>query len=547
MTYKLKLNTLLCGVFTVFISLTGIVAPLSAEEYSLTVGRVEIKTGNVDRMGVGYNGQSPGPVLRFTEGEEAVINVKNELKETTSIHWHGMILPFDQDGVPEVSFKGIPPGETFTYRFPIQQAGTLWYHSHSGSQEPDGAYGAIVIEPKKKDNFPYDRDYVIQLGDPHPDSGHTIVRNLKRDAAYYNRTPPTVVEFFRDISEKGFFATVSDRLSWGSMRMLSSDIEDVQGFTGTINGQSAEDNPTFLFKPGERVRLRFINSSAMAFYDIRVPGLPMIVVQADSINTLPVKVDELRIGIAETYDVIVRPTEEKAYAIIAESIGRTGFAGASLTPQEDMKAEMPALRDQPRLTMSDMGAGMEGMSHEGMDHSSMTEEEMAQMVASDRFYAPGSGLMPKAYNGGKFLSYADLKSANPLYEPRPPTREIELRLTGSMERYIWSINGIKYEDAEPIQLNYGERVRFKFVNETMMMHPMHLHGMWMILDNGSGKWNPLKHTVNVAPGSTIYTETEVDAPGDWVLHCHLAYHMDTGMFRKIVVVGGPQKPLAQKG
>ena len=574
----------------------------SAGEYNLTVDRVEIDTGEFVKEGIGYNGSSPGPVLRFKEGEEVVINVTNNLDEMTSIHWHGLILPFRQDGVPGISFPGIKAGETFTYKFPIVQTGTYWFHSHSGFQEPDGAFGAIVIEPQGREPFRYDREYVVQLTDKHPHSGDRIMRNLKMMPDYYNRQQQTAGEFFSDISEYGFMNTLRDRLAWGGMRMMKADVEDVQGFVGMINGKSPDQNWTGLFEPGERIRLRFINSSAMTYFDVRIPGLEMTVVQADGNNVQPVNVDEFRIGVAETYDVIVRPREAQAYTIFAESMGRSGYARATLAPEEGMQAPVPEMREPSRLTMADMGgmhgmdhsdmsgmdhsgmpgmdhSGMAGMDHSGMsgmDHSSMSGMNQAAMAnmeqasmsamdhsnmagmdhsgmvmsgsgASDPFYAEGSGLTPVAANGGKFLSYADLKAQSPLYDEREPTREIELRLTGNMERYSWSINGVKYEDSDPIRLQYGERVRFKFVNETMMTHPMHLHGMWSILDVGAGQWNPVKHTISVQPGTTVYMETEVDAPGQWAFHCHLSYHAASGMFRKVVVEGGPESSPAVAG
>ncbi|MEH6669621.1 copper resistance system multicopper oxidase [Halopseudomonas sp.] len=554
-----------------------------AGEYSLTVDRVKIDTGDFVKEGIGYNGKSPGPVMRFKEGEEVSIKVTNNLDEMTSIHWHGLILPYKQDGVPGISFAGIKPGETFTYKFPITQSGTYWFHSHSGFQEPDGAYGAIVIEPKGREPFRYDRDYVVQLTDKHPHTGDRIMRNLKMMPDYYNREQQTVGEFFSDTSENGLMSTLKDRLAWGDMRMMKTDVEDLQGFTGLINGQGPEQNWTAIFEPGERIRLRFINSSAMTYFDIRIPGLEMTVVQADGNNVQPVSVEEFRIGVAETFDVIVRPKDAQAYTIFAESMGRSGYARGTLATEAGMVAEVPELREAARLTMADMGsmegmdhgdmagmkgmdhskmAGMEGMDHgdmagmkgmdhskmagmEGMDHSKMDQgAAMADAGASDPFYAQGSGLIPTAANGGKFLSYADLKAQKPLFEEREATREIELRLTGNMERYIWSINGIKYEDADPIRLQYGERVRFKFVNETMMTHPMHLHGMWSILDVGAGQLNPVKHTISVQPGTTVYMETEVDAPGQWAFHCHLSYHAAAGMFRKIIVEGGPETPTA---
>jgi CopA family copper-resistance protein len=587
-----------------------------AGEYNLTVDRVQIDTGDFVKEGIGYNGASPGPVLRFKEGEEVSINVTNNLNEMTSIHWHGLILPFTQDGVPGISFPGIEPGETFTYKFPITQSGTYWFHSHSGFQEPDGAYGAIVIEPEGREPFRYDRDYVVQLTDKHPHSGDRIMRNLKIMPDYYNREQQTVGDFFSEASDNGLMATIKDRMAWGDMRMMKADVEDLQGFTGLINGKGPDQNWTGIFEPGERIRLRFINSSAMTYFDIRIPGLEMTVVQADGNNVQPVTVDEFRIGVAETYDVIVRPKEEQAYTIFAESMGRSGYARGTLAPEAGMVAAVPELREAARLTMADMGGmegmdhssmagmegmsgmdhsgmkgmegmegmdhskmagmdqsdmkGMEGMDHskmagmdqsdmkgmegmegmEGMDHSKMAGMDHSNMAmasaggASDPFYAAGSGLVPTAANGGKFLSYSDLRAQKPLYDEREPTREIELKLTGNMERYTWSINGVKYEDADPIRLQYGERVRFKFVNTTMMTHPMHLHGMWSMLDVGAGQFNPVKHTISVQPGTTVYMETEVDEPGQWAFHCHLSYHAAAGMFRKVIVEGGPSSTQA---
>ncbi|MBG52102.1 MAG: copper oxidase [Rhodobiaceae bacterium] len=571
-----------------------------AGEYNLTVDSLTLDTGEFSRSSIGYKGSTEPTTLRFKEGEEVTINVTNNLPVSTSVHWHGLILPFKQDGVPGISFDGIEPGQTFTYRFPIVQSGTYWFHSHSGFQEPDGAYGAIIIEPKRREPFRYDREYVVQLTDAHPHSGDRIMRNLKMMPDYYNRQQRTFFDFLDYVKTDGFGAALTDRRDWGEMRMMPTDVEDLQGFTPLINSKGPAQNWTGLFKPGERVRLRFINSSAMTYFDVRIPGLKMTVVQADGNNVQPVPVDEFRIAVAETYDVIVQPTEDKAFTIFAESMARTAYARGTLATRQGMDAAVPELRSPPLLTMADMG-----MSHAGMDHASMnhdmpersemdhatmghvnTPEERApathtmpdgtvmpgakhggvdhasmnhsmpeqnemdhtahQTMAqpTDPFYAPGSGLSPSAANGGRFLSYADLKAQKPLYTDREATREIELRLTGNMERYSWSINGVKYDDSDPIRLQYGERVRFKFVNETMMTHPMHLHGMWSILDNGNGAWDPVKHVISVAPGTTVYSETEVDAPGEWAFHCHLSYHAESGMFRKIVVEGGPSEQSA---
>ena len=564
--------------------------------YDITVDRVRIDTGNFRKMGVGYNKSQIPTILRFKEGEEVTINVTNNLRESTSIHWHGLILPFQQDGVPGISFNGIAPGETFTYRFPIQQAGTYWFHSHSGFQEPDGAYGAIVIEPRDGERIRADRDYVVQLADKHPHPGSRIMRNLKRMPDYYSRSQRTLQTLIEDARQDSLKAALKDRGMWGRMRMMPTDIEDVQGFTALINGRSTSQNWTGLFRPGEKIRLRIVNSSAMTYFDMRIPGLKMTVVQADGNDVKPVTVDELRVAVAETYDVIVQPRENKVYSIIAESMGRTALVRGTLSPREGYAGAVPPLRPKPLLTMADMSgmmggmdmgdhvmqnaggmqdmtgmdhSAMQGMDHsnmgsatapaaqamdnstmKGMDHSKMEmsaqpamkgmdHSGMAMSDGGDPFYAPGSGLTPKAYNGGKFLSYKDLRAARPLYRNRAPSRTIELRLTGNMERYIWSINGVKYDDADPIVLNYGERVRIRFINETMMAHPMHLHGMWSIVDTGQGARNPIKHTVSVQPGTKTDMEVEVDAPGQWAFHCHLSYHADGGMFRKVVVRGRP--------
>ncbi|KRS14875.1 copper resistance system multicopper oxidase [Roseovarius indicus] len=540
--------------------------------YDITVDRVRIDTGNFRKMGVGYNKSQIPTILRFKEGEEVTINVTNNLRESTSIHWHGLILPFQQDGVPGISFNGIAPGETFTYRFPIQQAGTYWFHSHSGFQEPDGAYGAIVIEPRDGERIRADRDYVVQLADKHPHPGSRIMRNLKMMPDYYNRSQRTLQTLIEDSRQDSLKAALKDRGMWGRMRMMPTDIEDVQGFTALINGRSTSQNWTGLFRPGEKIRLRIVNSSAMTYFDMRIPGLKMTVVQADGNDVKPVTVDELRVAVAETFDVIVQPRENKVYSIIAESMGRTALVRGTLSPREGYAGAVPPLRPKPLLTMADMSGmmggmdmgdhvmqnvggmqNMTGMDHskmQGMDHSNMgaasapapqvmDHSGMAMSGEGDPFYAPGSGLTPKAYNGGKFLSYTDLRAARPLYRNRAPSRTIELRLTGNMERYIWSINDVKFDDADPIVLNYGERVRIRFINETMMAHPMHLHGMWSIVDTGQGARNPIKHTVSVQPGTTTDMEVEVDAPGQWAFHCHLSYHADGGMFRKVVVKGRP--------
>lgn len=538
-----------------------------AGTYDLVIGEITLDASGAERPALAINGSIPAPTLRFFEGEELTINVTNTLEVDSSIHWHGLILPYVMDGVPGVTFDGIEPGTTHTYRFPAQQNGTYWYHSHSGLQEQEGLYGAIIIDPQEPEPYSYDREYIVVLSDWHDSPAEEILANLVRQPDYYNQRRQTLATFLDDVKEKGFRAALANRLAWAEMRMTPTDIADVSGYTFLVNGKSPAQNWTGLFEPGERVRLRFINAAAMTFFDVRIPGLRMTVVQADGNNVQPIVVDEFRIAVAETYDVIVEPEEDRAYTLFAESMARTGFARGTLTPREGLEAAVPPTRDPPFLTMADMG-------HGEMDHSEMHHDSTAEMEnhggrhgehhqghhekhhdghhktsheageAGDSFYAPGSGLAPRAANGGRFLSYTDLRARDPRYPFRPADREIEIRLTGNMERYFWSINEQIYPKAEPIRLRLGERVRFKFVNETMMTHPMHLHGMWTILDVGAGQWNPVKHTVSIAPATTVYADIEADAPGRWAFHCHLMYHMATGMFREVVVEDDPEVTLA---
>jgi len=540
-----------------------LLAPLAVQAgvYDLTIGEGELKLSDGARKALTVNGQTPAPELRFKEGEDVELRVTNTLDRDTSLHWHGLILPYTQDGVPGISFPGIKPGETFTYRFTVKQSGTYWYHAHSDFQEIEGLYGPLVIEPKAREPYRYDREYTLLLADWHDTRPETVFANLKKQSDYYNRNQRTLGDFIADSSANGFLATLRDRLDWGGMRMTPTDIADIAGFRFLVNGQDSEQNWTGLFKPGERVRLRIINGSGMSYFDLRIPGLKMTVVQADGNDVQPVTVDELRIAVAETYDVIVQPQEDRAYTFFAEAMDRSGYARATLTPREGLVAAVPALRERPLLSMADMGMNHEGMDHSGMamagsndpdmtgmDHSSMAGMDHSQMTGMDHSatavpksdYAPGSGLTPQpAEPGNRLLVYADLKAMRPYADYRAPDRTIEFRLTGNMERYFWSIDGKKYSEAEPIRLTYGERVRIRFVNDTMMTHPMHLHGMWMQLDKGNGRFNPLKHVVSVAPGSTLDVDVPADALGEWAFHCHLIYHMAAGMMRKVIVEPAP--------
>lgn len=536
---------------------------VQAGTYDLVVDEKAVNLTGRERVGIAVNGSFPAPTLRWREGEEVVLRVTNRLNEPTSIHWHGIVLPYDMDGVPGISFPGIPPGETFTYRFTLRQSGTYWYHGHSAMQEQLGLMGAIIIAPSVGEIHAYDRDYTVILSDWSNENPHRVLSKLKKQSDYYNFQKRTVFDFFRDLSDKGFKETMTDRLAWGKMRMDPTDIADVTGYTYTflVNGQPPGANWTALFKPGERIRLRFINAAAMTHFDVSIPGLKMRVVQADGQNVRPVEVDEFRIAVAETYDVVVEPREPKAYTLFAETMDRSGYAGATLAPRRGMKAEVPALRPRPLVSLAEMGAA-HGMNHgsgdagphaamkrapeekhrmnghevhdmAGMDHAAMAGMDHA-MSGHDGHGMTDHG-QGHADRGYRVLSYADLESAEKHLNWREPDREIVLRLTGTMNRYIWSIDDKKYSEAEPIRLKYGERVRFTYVNETMMNHPLHLHGLWQDLDNGQGPFNPRKHVVNVGPGETVRVDVSADAPGEWAFHCHLVYHMETGMFRKIIV------------
>jgi CopA family copper-resistance protein len=550
-------------------------APRENQPIDITIDSFPFVLGGRVGNAMAMNGSIPGPVVRLKENTEAVIRVTNKLSETSSIHWHGLILPPNMDGVPGVSFAGIKPGETFVYRFPVRQSGTYWCHSHSGGQELLGVYAPLVIDPAEPEPFRYDRDYTVLLSDWSFEGPEEIIGNLKTQAGYYNYQKRTLGDFFDEVAADGFSAALQNRLEWGAMRMDPTDFADVTGSTYTylLNGHATESNWTALFRPGERVRLRFIDGAAMTFFDVRIPGLRMTLVQADGQNVEPVEIEEFRIGPGETYDVIVEPSRDEAYTVFAESIDRSGFVSGTLAPREGMRAAVPPRRKRPLRTMADMGmahtgmggmAGMEGMSVMAMDshaseqggsaaghgaaHGNVGEQAKSVPHGPDdhgignsavptftrsRLDDPGTGL---GTDGRRVLVYADLKSLEPNADEREPGREIELHLTGNMERYIWGFDGKKYSEAKtPIAFRYGERLRLTLVNDTMMEHPIHLHGMWMELENGAGPHKPRKHTVSVKPAERVSVTITADAPGRWALHCHLLLHMDMGMFRVVEV------------
>lgn len=524
-----------------------IIPPNPQQVYDLTISPMACTIAGKTQTIPAMNGSMPGPTLRWREGETVTLNVHNHLAEDTSIHWHGIRCPADMDGVPGLSFGGIAPGRSFTYRFPVKQSGTYWYHSHSNMQEARGLYGAIIIDPCTPPATTWERDYVILLSDWSDVAPHDIMNNLKFQDDYYNFRQRTAVSLVHDAKRDGLGAAIKNRLQWAGMNMSATDISDVTGiiYTYLMNGCTPDTNWTGLFRPNERVRLRFINASSMTFYDIRIPGLQMDVVQADGNDVAPVRVDEFRIGVAETYDCIVQPTDSRAYTIFAQTEDRTGFARGTLAPVQGMRATIPPMDPRPVRTMLDMGMPptMQGMDMKGMDMSAPkplaahtpplnVENQNIARMPTDRLADPGDGLRD---NGRRVLTYADLRALHPVVDTRPPSREITLHLTGNMERYIWGFDGKKFSEAEPIPLRLGERVRFTLINDTMMEHPIHLHGLWSELENGQGAYNPVKHTIIVQPGSKLSYLVSADTPGLWAYHCHLLYHMDLGMFRTVVV------------
>ena len=608
--------------------------------YHLTIAEQTVNITGKPVQRITVNGQFPAPALEFEEGDEAVIHVNNQLKnQDSSIHWHGLLLPGLMDGVPGFNgFQGIKPQGHFVYRFKVRQSGTYWYHAHSKGQEQDGLYGSLVIHPKAKpavNTHEYtDRDYVVMLSDFHEKSSNQIQKDLKISAEFYQNQRETLGDVWRQVQRDGLKATWSDRKMWNQMRMLKTDLSDVTGYTFLMNGKTPEQNWTGVFKPNEKVRLRFINASAMSFYDVRIPNLKMTVVSADGQPVKPVTVDEFRIGTAETYDVIVEP-QAAHYQIEAESIDRSGFAVGSLQSElhsATSNLQLPAARPRALLTMQDMGhatehsgddhskmnhatmsemdhskmnhaamsemdhskmnhAAMSDMDHSKMNHAAMSEMDhskmnhaamsemdhskmnhvaMSEMDHSKMNHAVMSEMdhskmnhatmsenthtqhgMPSTEHknavvygwanastpaGHKALHYEDLKSLQPQADTREPSSELVVRLGGTMERYIWTINGKKFSDATPLKVKYGERIRIKFINDSMMAHPMHLHGMFMQLENGqTAAEMPNKHTLIVPPGQTVTALLTADELGEWAIHCHLLYHMSAGMMNKLIV------------
>ena len=558
---------------------------LAGTDFTLSVGETLVNYTGKTRPAVTVNGRLPAPLLRWKEGSTVTLRVRNDLPRgsihgpDTSIHWHGILLPANMDGVPGMSFDGIRPGESYLYRFRVRQSGTYWYHSHSGYQEQGGLYGPLVIDPAGPEPHPSDREHVLLFSDWTDMDPADLFARLKKMASHDNRYQRTVGDFLRDAEADGLRATLADRGAWGRMRMTPTDLSDVNAHTYTylLNGTTALGNWTGLFAPGETVRLRLINGSAMTYFDVRIPGLAMTIIAADGQPVEPLTVDELRIAVAETYDVLVRPAGQDAYTVFAQDAARTGYVSGTLAVRPGLRAEVPALDPRPLLTMADMGhggmgrvGGMEGAcgaamrgmeggcgaampsapsahaghAMAGMDHGAMPMQahppsetdnplvDMQAMAPTPRLDDPGIGLRG---NGRKVATYADLRSAFPDPDGREPGRTVELHLTGHMEKFAWSFDGIKFAQAEPLRMTYGERLRIVLVNDTMMSHPIHLHGLWSDLEDADGGFHLRKHTIDMPPGTRRSYRVRADALGRWAYHCHLFFHMESGMFREVRV------------
>jgi FtsP/CotA-like multicopper oxidase with cupredoxin domain len=517
---------------------------LAGEDIALKVAHSRFTVNGRSGHAVSINGTIPAPLIRLREGQNVRIAVTNTLDEDTSIHWHGVLLPFHMDGVPGISFPGIRAGETFVYEFPVRHAGTFWYHSHSNLQEQLGHYGPLIFDPAGPDPVQYDREHVVVLSDwsfMHP---HMIMQKLKKDPGYFNNQRQTLAGLIAG-SGTEVQMSMADRLMWQRMRMDPTDIADVTGSTYTylVNGHGPTENWTALFRPNECVRLRVINASAMTVFNVRIADLHMTVVNADGNNVRPVEVDEFQISVAETYDVIVQPTEDRAFTLVAESVDRSGMARATLAPRPGMSAPVPALRPRPTLGMEAMGMAMHHDAPGETGHhapaaraAGISTGPGVDMVAANPQDAAGKRGLGLEHLSHRVLVYTDLVALEANPDPRPPSRSLEIHLTGNMERFMWSFDGKKFSEVvEPIRFARDERVRVTLVNDTMMQHPIHLHGHFFEVVNGHPGHHPMKHTVNVLPGSKITFDLTADNPGDWAFHCHLLYHMHAGMFNVVTV------------
>jgi CopA family copper-resistance protein len=560
-------------------TLTGNAPELSGQVIELEIAESAVNFTGVTRMATTINNSIPAPTLRLREGDEVTIKVTNRLSVPSSIHWHGIILPFQMDGVPGISFKGIMPGETFTYQFKLQQSGTYWYHSHSGFQEMTGMYGALIIEPRDTETIIADREFVVQLSDWTDEMPMDVFRKLKVQGDYYNYNQPTIQNFANDVKQKGLAKALNSRKMWNQMRMSPTDLADLSAATMTylLNGSNPASNWRGLFKAGERLRLRFINGSSNTFFDVRIPELQMSVVQADGQNVKPVWVDEFRFGPGETYDVLIEPKGD-AYTLFAQSINRSGYARGTLAINQDVMTTVPVVDPVEWLTMTDMmgsmthGAGADmamggkamvagKMDHSGMKHGGMSMDHQQHNMGGNPLskassevrharteYGPSVDMrvdMPRTNlddpgiglrnNGRKVLTLADLQSVDGIVNQKSPNAEIELHLTGNMERYSWSIDGLEFGKSTPVHMKHNQRVRVILQNDTMMTHPMHLHGMWSDLENEQGQVQVRRHTIPVQPAQRISFLTTPHDVGRWAWHCHLLFHMDAGMFREVIV------------
>lgn len=533
---------------------------------------------------VAINNQIPAPVLRFKEGDHVTINVHNRLNEGTSIHWHGLILPWFMDGVENVTQEPIPPGGTFSYSFTLKQSGTYWYHAHSGFQEQQGMYGGFIIDPKEPPSYKYTKDHVIVLSDwtnAHPDN---VFANLKKDGDYY--TPkfplqPSLAKFIRDYNKgtpEERKKLTADYEMMQQMRMSIYDLSDVAYDAFLLNGQTKENPWTAPVNVGDTVRLRFIGAGGSTIYHVKIPGALMKVVHIQGHDVEPYSVEDFTIAPGETTDVLVKIEKDEPYIIYAESADSLGAAyGALITkPQQHINYEKVEPFPEPQPVMMgghmidhgaighdsssmDMASGkppMPGMNMKSSDHQmDMSSKESPMWGMKENSHHNNTG---SEHHGHKMdmgssehsmasmsqkteatpessptmgTKYQNLKSPVKTNDPDKPVQEIKMELSGYMGRFMWFINGLAEYEAEPIVIEPGKRYRLIFTNLSMMIHPMHIHGHFFILRNGHGAYDPFLHTIEVAPGATVVADFDASESGQWFFHCHHLYHMMSGMSR----------------
>lgn len=522
-------------LFAAMLGLLGIACPAYAKvvhyELTATKGSVNLSGKAEVDWALMINGGIPAPTLEFTEGDDAEITVHNRLAEEVSIHWHGILLPPEMDGVAYVNTPPILAGSSFTFRFKLRQNGTFWYHSHTMLQEQKGIYGAIVIHPRER-KIAYDKDIVVILSDWSDENADNILKNLRKDGDYYLYKKKSMRSWIGAAQAGGLGTYLNNEWT----RMGGMDLSDVGYDAFLANGK--QNSQLYIGEPGQKVRIRIINAAASSYFYVSLGKEPMNVISADGIDIEPVRAKEILLGMAETYDVLFEIPKGKNTELRATAQDVTGFASGWIGAGDKVPA--------PDKAVPDMYAAMDhaSMGHGGMDHSTMNhgssgsseEDADEEMDHSTMDHAAMGHDQPDNSKAAvvESLTVDNLKSpVKTVFSKDRPTYDLKLVLGGDMERYVWHINGKSIHEDRTIEINEGDVVRFTFVNETMMHHPMHLHGHFFRVVTSKGEFSPMKHTVDVPPHGTRTIEFYANEPGQWMLHCHNLYHMKTGMARVV--------------